>query len=332
MWWRSVYFFAVFFGTLVYLIPNILWLLCWIVGKIFSTRIPYAPFAYTGLALVVMVWGLLVYGTYIGRFKTEVTHVNYESPKVPQAFDGLRVVHISDLHVDSFDDHLEALHRTMDSVNQQQPDIILFTGDMTTTSVASIRLHEAALKSLKARYGVVSVLGNHDFFIYDLALRTDSERCAAADRLAAYERDTLGWTVLRNENLLLSRGGDTIAIAGVDNINGNQGFKTIQRGDLGKAMEGLDEVFTILMTHDPSHWQAEVLPRSHAEITLSGHTHAAQVRIFGWSLANLMFRECDGRYDQGDRMLYVNAGIGCTAPVRINCPQEITVITLKHKD
>ena len=96
-------------------------------------------------------------------------------------------------------------------------------------------------------------------------------------------------------------------------------------------MAGLDGMLTILMTHDPSHWQAEVLQKSHAQITLAGHTHAAQVRLFGWSLANLSFNECDGRYDQDGRMLYVNAGIGCTAPFRIGCPSEITVITLKTR-
>ena len=184
------------------------------------------------------------------------------------------------------------------------------------------------LRRLKAKEGVVSIMGNHDFFIYSPEYRDNGERSAAADRLTRLEEDSLGWRVVRNSHIMLRRGGDSITIAGVDNTNGGEGFATIQKGDLKRATEGLKGVFTVMMTHDPSHWRAEVLPCSEAQLTLSGHTHAAQFRIFGWSLANLFFSECDGRYDEGERTLYVNAGIGCTAPFRIDCPSEITVITL----
>ena len=330
MWWRSVIWTGVLFGTFAWLVPNVLWLLSWLIGKLFAYRVPYAPFGWTAAGILLLIWGCLLYGHYLGRFSIKVNQVEYACHDVPKAFNGYKVVHISDLHVDSFEDTAD-LQKVIDSVNAQDADIILFTGDMTTGSMEGIKLHEKALKSLKAKEGVLSVLGNHDFFIYDREYRNDKERCAAADRLTQYEREVLGWQVLRNESYQIKKGDDSIAVAGVDNINGGQGFRTIQKGDLSKAMAGLDGIFTILMTHDPSHWRAEVLPRSHAQITLSGHTHAAQVRLFGWSLANLSFNECDGRYDQDGRMLYVNAGIGCTAPFRIGCPSEITVITLKNK-
>ena len=117
-------------------------------------------------------------------------------------------------------------------------------------------------------------------------------------------------------------------IVGVDNKScSNQGFQTIDSGDLSQAMTGV-EGFSILLTHDPSHWEAEVLPDTDIPLTLSGHTHAAQVRILGWSLARLMFRHADGRYDEGGQTLYVNAGLGCTAPFRIGAGPEITIITL----
>lgn len=337
MFWRSVIWVGIFVATFFALIPNILWCIGWCVGRLFSYRLPYAPFGWTALVLVLLIWCGLIYGCYVGRFRSEVNQLTFSSPQVPEAFDGYRIVHISDLHVDSFE-RTDDLQRVLSRVNEQQADIILFTGDMTTTGMEGIGRHEAALRSLSAEDGVVSVLGNHDFFIYDREYRTDEERCAAADRLTAYEQEILGWRVLRNESLLLHRGADSIAIAGVDNINGNQGFSTIQKGDLRKAMRGLDGVFTVLLSHDPSHWQAEVLPDSHAQITLSGHTHAAQIRLFGHSLARLTFREHDGAYyhpspDRNDcpRLLYVNAGIGCTAPFRIACPSEITVITLRTK-
>lgn len=339
MWWRSVIWTGVIFGTFFALIPHILWCVSWCAGRIFSYRLPYAPFGWTALVVVLVMWAGLIYGFYVGRFQSEVNRLTFVSSEVPEAFDGYRIVHISDLHVDSFED-TQDLQRVLNRVNEQQPDIILFTGDMTTGGMAGIHQHEEALRSLRAKDGVVSVLGNHDFFIYDRQYHTDAERCEAADRLTCYEQDVLGWQVLRNASIMLHRCADTIAIAGVDNINGNQGFHTIQMGDLGKAMQGLDGIFTVLLSHDPSHWQAEVLPCSHAQITLSGHTHAAQVRLLGWSLARLSFRENDGVYyqssptgeDTAPRMLYVNAGIGCTAPFRIGCPSEITVITLRSKE
>lgn len=329
MWWRSVIWTGVIFGTFSWLMPNVLWVVSWCVGRIFSYRLPYAPFGWTAVALALIVVVSLTIGHYHGRFQVTVTNEEYASADVPAAFDGYRVVHISDLHVDSFED-TALLKKILDKVNEQHADVILFTGDMTTGSMDGIHRHEVTLKSLQAREGVVSIMGNHDFFIYDPQYRTNRERCAAADSLTAYEREVLGWKVLRNQSLILRKGGDSIAIAGVDNINGGQGFKTIQKGDLKQAMKGLEGVFTIVMTHDPSHWQAEVLPQSHAQITLSGHTHAAQARLLGWSLANMSFNECDGRYDHDGRMLYVNAGIGCTAPFRIGCPAEVTVITLRH--
>lgn len=328
MWWRSALFTALLFGTMAFLIPNLIGLVSWLVGKLFSIKINYAPFFLTGVSLMLLIWVFVAYGHLWGRFQTQVNEVEYTSNQVPAAFDGFKIVHISDLHVDSFDENPETLEQILTQVNEQHPDIILFTGDLTTADINGIHKHEKALKLLQAKEGVVSVLGNHDFFIYEYW--DNRQRCAAADSLTAYEREQLGWKVLRNASFLLHRGTDSLAIAGVDNINGNQGFKTIQKGDLKAAMKGLENTFTILLTHDPSHWEAEVLPQSQAQITLSGHTHAAQVRLFGWAFSNLMFRESDGRYDHEGRMLYVNAGIGCTAPFRIFCPAEITVITLRH--
>ena len=328
MFWHSIFGVAVFFSILFALVPNLLWLVAWCIGLLFGYHLPYTPFGWSTVALVVIVWTFFLCGHFIGRFRSKVTQVEYASVQLPKAFDGYRIVHISDLHVDSFDrpGHLEKL---LEQINDQNPDIILFTGDITTSTLERVSEHELTLCSLHAKDGVVSVLGNHDFFIYDRRFLTDEERNEEADRLAEYERQTLGWRVLRNESFLLHRGADSIAIAGVDNINGNQGFHTIQRGDLKRALNGLDGIFTVLLTHDPSHWQAEVLPESNVQITLSGHTHAAQVRLFGWSLAHLMFKECDGRYDCDGRMLYVNAGLGGVVPLRIGCPSEITVITLR---
>lgn len=299
MWWRSVIFHAVTSGIILTVAVHAPWLLSWIIGKLAGWRIHYAPFGWTALALVLFFWALFAYGHYFGRYRHEVNRITFSHKALPRAFSELRIIHISDLHVDSYLDRPEALDRIVDAVNAEKADIICFTGDLTTGPFREIEPFIPTLRRLKAKEGVVSILGNHDFFIYSPEYHNDRERSAAADRLTRLEEDSLG-----------------------------EGFATIQKGDLARAIEGLEGVFTVMMTHDPSHWRAEVLPRSEAQLTLSGHTHAAQFRILGWSLSNLFFSECDGRYDEGERTLYVNAGIGCTAPFRIDCPSEITVITL----
>lgn len=331
MWWRSVIYSGILFGIILALIPHLVWIVSFVIGRIAHFRVPYGPFGWTALGLVGVLWSMLAYGFFVGLWQIEVKTVKYESRDVPNAFGGYRIVHISDLHVDTYNNNPDALARVVDSVNAQHPDLILFTGDMVTGSMQSVFLHEETLKKLQAKDGVMSVLGNHDFFIYDRNLPSRNEKLAAADALAKFESEKLGWQVLRNAHVVLHRGEDSLCVAGVDNINGGKGFATIQMGDLKKALNGTEGVpFRILLSHDPSHWRAEVLPKTSVQITLSGHTHAAQLRFFGWTPASLVFDENDGRYDEQGRMLYVNAGIGCTAPVRIGCPSEITVIRLSN--
>lgn len=116
----------------------------------------------------------------------------------------------------------------------------------------------------------------------------------------------------------------------MDNANfSNQGFRTIHKGDLNKAMEGTDG-FRVLLSHDPSHWSAEVIPNTDIPLTLSGHTHSAQIRLFGWTPAKWSFKETAGRYDRDGQTLYVNVGLGCTVPIRLGVNPEVTVITLKN--
>lgn len=330
MWWRSVFFTGLLFSTFIALTVHLAWLILAAFGKILRVRIPYVPFGWAALGMVAILCSCLAYGRYVGMWRTRVTDVEYQSEDVPDAFDGYRIVHISDLHVDTFDSKPQALQDVVDIINAQDADLILFTGDMVTGYLESVFGHKDVLSRMHAKDGVMSVLGNHDFFIYDPSCASEADRDEAAAELTRFE-ESLGWKVLRNASTDITRGEESIVVAGVDNTNGAQGFHTIQKGDLAKAVEGRRGRFTILLSHDPGHWTADVLPHSDIQVTLSGHTHAAQVRLLGISLARLMFKECDGRYDHEGRMLYVNAGIGCTAPFRIGCPSEITVITLKSK-
>lgn len=333
---------VLFFGVLVCALPHLVFGIWWAVSSLFHLPAPsYAPFGWTALALVLAAWLVMAYGFFWGRFRLWVNHTDYTSSDIPAAFDGYKVVHISDLHLSTFNDRPAALQRVVDSINALQPDLICFTGDLVTEGVAEAQPYADVLRSLRATDGVVSVLGNHDLLIYSLF--PEEQRLAEVERLAAFERDSLGWQLLRNRHITLTRESkdtyetQTLTVVGVDNTScDGQGFRTIYSGDLPKALQGTDG-FRLLLSHDPSQWMAEIVDKTPISLTLSGHTHAGQMRIFGHALSDLMFRESAGWYHHlaqsehsTTQSLYVNEGIGCTAPVRINCPSEITLITLHH--
>lgn len=313
------------------LLPHLVWLVMWIAGKAFRCPVHYAPYGWTAAGLVVLTWALLAYGFLVGRWRVQVTERTYANADVPASFDGMRIVHISDLHLSTFEDDPRRLERLVQRINATRPDLICFTGDLVSLRLEELTPHISTLRGLKATYGVCSVLGNHDFFLYSSQYRTDREKVAAVDSLAELQRKQLGWHLLRNASFAVTRGADTLTIVGVDNSNcSNQGFRTIHRGDLPGALQGTGG-FRILLTHDPSHWTAEVVPDTDIPLTLSGHTHGAQIRLFGWTPASWVFRETCGRYDRGHQTLYVNIGLGCTIPVRFGANPEITVMTLRRE-
>lgn len=312
---------------IVILLPNLLWLTSWLVGLCFGGRVPYAPYGWTAAVLEITLLLLMGYGIFIGRFRLEVNQQEYCSKEVPASLNGYKIVHISDLHLSTFDDRPSALQRVVDNINSQNPDLICFTGDLVGMGVEEAKKYKDILRQLHAKDGIFSVLGNHDFLIYRHDFTSDKERMKEVDCLVQFETDSLGWNVLRNEHRVLENG---LTIVGVDNCScSGQGFKTIRAGNLPKAMNGTDG-FRILMSHDPSHWRAEIVGKQPIALTLSGHTHAGQVRIFAYPLSAVAFRDNEGWYKENSQALYINRGIGCTLPLRINCPEEITVITLRR--
>ncbi len=352
--------FLIFCTIVLLLCPTLVWLLCWIVARLCHHAMPFAPFAYTGLALVLLFCGTMLYGYWFGRKQLRVTETTYTSPKVPEAFNGYKIVHISDLHLSSFTDSPAFLQRIIDTINAQQPDLICFTGDFVGFGVEEAIPFTDILRQLHAKDGIMSVLGNHDFALYHHGL-TDEQKEQKVEQLTAYQRDTLGWQLLRNQSYLIQRDSAYLQIIGVDNTScKGQGFQTISRGDLIKAMRLLGdrapqksadfsgtplakgEGLQILLTHDPSHWRGEVIPMTDIPLTLSGHTHAGQVRLFGYPLSSLMFTESEGWYHttlnnatqhyttphHATQSLHINTGLGCTLPVRLGVPPEITIITL----
>ena len=213
----------------------------------------------------------------------------------------------------------------MDKINSLDPDIIAFTGDLITMTPDELESHAPALSSLKAKDGTFSILGNHDYSMYSDA--TEETRQRHLETLIEKEK-ALGWDLLMNENRIIRRGTDSIAVIGVQNTSPSRHFPS--KGDLTKASEGTEDMFRILLSHDPMHWEAEILGQNYP-LTLSGHTHAMQFSLLGWSPSSLMFKQFRGLYTENGQSLHVNPGLGETIfPARIGVRPEITLITLRR--
>lgn len=312
---------------IVALIPHIIYFFAWIIGKCFGGHVQYAPFGWCALFLAVLVLCFYYYGNTCGRWKMDVEPVELGFETLPASFDGYKIVHISDFHLASFIGHEDKLQRIVDEINSTDADLVCFTGDLVSFTASEIAPFAKALSGIKAKDGVVSVLGNHDFDPYDRTI-TESRRDSLVQWLIEEQRG-LGWRLLNNENMMIKRGADSIFIVGVMNeSSAANGISPVKRGDLKAAMNGANG-FCVLLSHDPTHWRAEVAGKSDIPLTLSGHTHAAQLKLFGWTPASWTFRDVEGLYADGDQYLYINTGLGCTLPMRIGVPQEITVITLR---
>lgn len=270
----------------------------------------------------------LIYG-FVARYFPKVEKVEIVSEKIPAQFDGYKIVQFSDLHVSSFLDNKGKMAKVVEIINEQGADLILFTGDIVSNSASELDGFMEILKGLEAVDGVYSVLGNHDYLLYR-EWNSEEARLDEMDMLVSYQQK-LGWRVLRDENVTISRGDSaSISIIGVENISAGRHFNT--EGDLSKAMEGAEGSFKILLSHDPSHWRSGVIDKTDIDLTLSGHTHAMQFSIFGYSPVSMMYEEYRGLYQEGDQALYVNIGIGETGPLfRIGTPPEVTLFTLHSK-
>lgn len=284
-----------------------------------------------GLGLAAVPFLSLIYGMTIGKFNYKVIKQRIFFSDLPDAFDGLTITQISDIHSGSFDNP-EKIEYAIDLINQQNSDLILFTGDIVNTHAKEMHPWIETFKRIKQhKYGKFSILGNHDYGEY-VTWPTE------VDKLKNFEdikniHSQIEFKLLLNEHSFIQKGDDKIAIVGVENWGRN--FK--QAGDLNKASGNLNkEDFKIVMTHDPSHWDQVVQHDDrHFQLTLSGHTHGMQFGIeipgyFKWSLAQYIYKQWAGLYQNLGRYIYVNRGFGFHAyPGRVGIMPEITVIQLK---
>lgn len=284
-------------------------------------------FTRMGIIMAVLTASVQIYASLFGwqRIETKVTHIGMSN--LPKAFEGYRIVQISDLHVGSYAGDDRFVRRMVDSVNAQKPDLIVFTGDIVNASSEELPPYLDALSRLKAKDGIYAILGNHDYCIYHPGL-TPVQQATELRHIINTER-RLGWQVLLNENRPVTRKGDTLYIAGVENI-GKPPFP--ERGDLHKAMNGIPPTAcTILLSHDPWHWRHGIWGETSVPLTLSGHTHALQMQIGSFSPAQWLMPEWGGLYRHGNQQLYVSTGIGGSVPYRLGAWPKVEVIILnKH--
>lgn len=284
-----------------------------------------------GLWILLLPPLVLLYGALIERNQTQTNSIEIKSKNIPSSFNGYKIVHISDIHLRSFIGREKILAKMVEEINAQQADAILFTGDLVTQNSSEFKTTKDILSRLKAHDGVFSILGNHDYSFYN-QWNSAEERKKDADAIIEQQK-AMGWNLLLNENINITKSHngktDSISIIGVENTSSKHKFRSF--GNLLKASEGANGKFKILLTHDPSHWRTEVLPKTDIDLTLSGHTHAMQSTLFGWSIISLVYKEYKGLYTEGKQHLYVNIGLGETMfPFRVGAKPEITVITLKN--
>ena len=276
------------------------------------------------ICAILMWWGAL-----INRYKVDIEEVAVEIKDLPASFDDYKIAQISDLHLGTFNGDTIFVSKLVDIINTLDVDLVTFTGDIVNRKSDELLPYESLLSRIQAKDGVFSVLGNHDYGDYlDWATPKDKEENL---RLMYEINQRMGWDLLLNESKYLYRGNDSIVVIGVENI-GDPPCKVY--GSLGEANQSLaDSTIKILLTHNPAHWEQDIKDNKKYNIalTLSGHTHAMQIELFGFSPSMFRYNYWKGLYkDSLNRYLYVNVGAGTVAmPMRIGATPEITVLTLK---
>jgi predicted MPP superfamily phosphohydrolase len=290
--------------------------------------IPRSTFlSWLGLGLGGTLFGTLLFG-FSNKYKYQVKNIKLQFKNLPEAFRGMRMVHISDIHSGSFQD-IKAVNKGIDLILKQKADLIVFTGDLVNDRATEMEPYQNSFGRITAPLGVYSTLGNHDYGDY-VQWPTPQEKI---DNLEALKKvhANMGWRLLMNEHVVLEKGDEKIALLGIENWGSKARFPKYGKMDL--AHVGTEDIkFKILLSHDPSHWDAQVLPEySSIDLMLSGHTHGMQFGLenpyFKWSPVQWMYKQWAGLYEQGAQKLYVNRGYGFIGyPGRVGILPEITVI------
>ncbi len=315
-------------------VPKYLFIIIDLLGKVPQLwhRRRIKGFAHAGITVAVLTFGLMWWGALVNRYRIEVKEIEFAEPSLPSSFEGLTIAQISDLHTGSYGSDTTFVAKVVETVNALHPDIIVFTGDIVNRRSKELKPFVSTLSRLNAPLGVYSVLGNHDYGDY-YAWDSAADKEANMQELYRMQHD-MGWTLMNNSAHTFHAGPDSLVIIGVENI-GDPPFPIY--GDLDKAYPGdlADSAFKILLSHNPAHWVDDIAgsPDKNIALTLSGHTHAMQMELFGLSPATFRYDTWGGMYADIDstRRLYVNIGIGeVGVPARIGATPEITLFTLRR--
>ncbi len=286
-----------------------------------------------GLFIASIPFASILYGIVKGRFNFVVNKKSLYFDNLPEQFDGFKIVQFSDFHAGSLIGQQGSFKKAVQLMNAQDADLLVFTGDMVNSRADELDEWLDILKELKAKHGKFSILGNHDYGDYH-QWKTSGEKVANLQKLKDYHRQ-MGFKLLLNENQVFERKGEKIALLGVENW-GKKPFP--QLGRLEDALKNTQEVpFKVLLSHDPSHWDEEVLDKTDIDLTLSGHTHGMQLAInvagYSWSPVSMRYPRWKGLYTKNKQHLYVNIGLGYIGfPGRVGTDPEITVIELKKEN
>ncbi len=278
-----------------------------------------------GTGLMLLLW----YGTIMNPHRYRVRKTTIKSSDLPAAMDGYKVVQISDLHAGSIT-QIDKFEKAIDLINNENADLVVFTGDLVNSFPSEMDDILENLLRIQSKNGVYSILGNHDYGDYIRFPSRDEKRLNFEEIIAMHKN--AGWKLLRNESVVLQ---DNFVLIGTENISAKASFKSY--GKMDQAFLGAEDAsFKILLSHDPTHWRSEVIPKyKDIDLTLSGHTHGMQFgieipNVFKWSPSQFVYKEWAGLYQEGAQYLYVNRGLGTLwYPGRVGILPEITSITLK---
>ncbi|MBL7737690.1 MAG: metallophosphoesterase [Chitinophagaceae bacterium] len=334
-------FFAKVIASVFFLMDDIRRGVQWIAGKFFfpnsegedlqaGEKISRSVFfSWLGMAAGGGLFGSLLYG-FSNKYRYQVKRVPLSFDNLPASFKGMKIVQLSDIHSGSFTDKQAVMHG-VEMVMKEKPDLILFTGDLVNNTADEMHDYMDVFSKLNAPLGVYSTLGNHDYGDY-VNWETGEEKTANLERLKTIHKE-MGWRLLMNEHVVFEKGVDQIALIGVENWSAKARFP--KYGDLKKAHDGAGQYpFKILMSHDPSHWDAEVRKYyPDIDLMLAGHTHGMQFGVeipgFKWSPVQYVYKQWAGLHHEGRQKLYVNRGYGFIGyPGRVGILPEITVFEL----
>lgn len=328
--WMLYAYLSIYIPKIFFIICDLIGLLLrWISGAGLRVMSQLGIVA-AGAMFLAMWWGALV-----NRWNIDVREQTVETGELPQGFDGFKIAQISDLHTGTWGSDTTFVSQLVDSINALHPDLIAFTGDIVNSQSHELQPFIPVLTRLKAPYGVVSILGNHDYGDYH-----DWESPQAKEenmkQLIDMQRG-MGWRLLLNDHVVLRRDDDSLVVAGVENI-GDPPFPTY--GDLGKATAGLNQgAPIILLSHNPAHWVDSICgtkaktetSKLNIPLTLAGHTHAMQFSVLGHSPSSWRYPTWGGLYEENGKKIYVNIGAGTVGfPSRIGATPEITLLNLRH--